>query len=311
VPAWALWLLRAQIACVYFFGGIAKLNGDWLQGEPIRSWLRERTYLPMVGGLMDEEWLLWVFAYGGLLFDLLVVPALLWRRTRPWAFTLAICFHLSNAFVFNIGVFPWLMLAATTMFFEPDWPRRLFHRGQVAPRSGSQPGKPSHLSRGPISRIVCAIAIYLTIQVLLPLRHWLYPGNVNWTEEGHRFSWRMKLRDKEGETRFFVTDPAGGVTRAIEPQHYLQPAQVEEMSTRPDMILQFAHYLAAEARRSGASNAQVRAMAKVSLNGRAPQLLIDPSVDLAREPRSLLPSRWILPLNEPLRRRQVSAETLP
>ncbi|PYK30859.1 MAG: vitamin K-dependent gamma-carboxylase, partial [Verrucomicrobia bacterium] len=36
VPAWTLWLLRGQMAVVYFYGGIAKLNPDWLRGEPMR-----------------------------------------------------------------------------------------------------------------------------------------------------------------------------------------------------------------------------------------------------------------------------------
>lgn len=33
-------------------------------------------------------------------------------------------------------------------------------------------------------------------QILYPLRHHLYPGDVTWNELGHRYSWRMKLRDK-------------------------------------------------------------------------------------------------------------------
>jgi hypothetical protein len=134
----------------------------------------------------------------------------------------------------------------------------------------------------------------------VPLRHHLYPGDVSWTEEGHRFSWRMKLRSKQGETRFFVTDPTRGDTRVIEPASYLLPSQLDEMSTRPDMILQFAHRLAAEARGAGSSNVEVRAMAKVSLNGRPAHLLIDPSVNLAAQPRSLRHASWIMPLGESL-----------
>jgi len=38
----------------------------------------------------------------------------------------------------------------------------------------------------------------------------------------------------------------------------------------------------------------------VSLNGRQPQLLIDPNVDLAKERVGLLPARWIVPLSTPL-----------
>ena len=37
------------------------------------------------------------------------------------------------------------------------------------------------------------VVLFLGIQFLLPLRHLLYPGNVNWTEEGFRFAWRVML----------------------------------------------------------------------------------------------------------------------
>ena len=150
--------------------------------------------------------------------------------------------------------------------------------------------------------VVRLLCIYLAVQALVPLQHWLYPGDVNWTEEGHRFAWRMKLRDKHGEAQFFVTDAGTGETRVVNPAQHLTFSQLNEMSTRPDMILQFAHHLAAETRKSGATNIQVRAMVRVSLNGREAQLLVDPRGDLAAQPRSLWPVHWILPLTEPLRR---------
>jgi hypothetical protein len=147
------------------------------------------------------------------------------------------------------------------------------------------------------------LAGYLAIQVLVPLRHFLYPGNVSWTEEGHRFSWHMKLRDKEAEVQFLATDPSTGRTWGIDPLQTLGFDQYSEMSTRPDMILQFSHHLAAQLQARGHERIEIRARVMASLNGRRPQLLIDPSVDLAAQPRSLLPADWIVPLREPLRPR--------
>ncbi|MDB6116349.1 MAG: Vitamin k-dependent gamma-carboxylase, partial [Verrucomicrobiaceae bacterium] len=114
-PAWAMWLLRAQIGIAYFFGGIAKLNADWFQGEPLRAWLTERTDFPVIGQFFHEEWMVYMFVIGGVLLDLLVVPLMLWKPTRLLAFLAATSFHLLNARLFNIGVFPWLMLAATVV----------------------------------------------------------------------------------------------------------------------------------------------------------------------------------------------------
>ena len=307
-PAWTLWLLRAQLAIVYFYGGLAKLNSDWLRGEPLRMWLAKRADLPVFGSLLVEEWTVYLFAYGGLFFDLLIVPLLLWRRTRLVAFLWAISFHLLNATLFQIGIFPWFALAATLLFFPPDLPRRslqfirgLFNRQSNVETANSQ----TAFARQPSQRITIALfAIYFALQLLLPLRHFLYPGNVNWTEEGHRFSWRMKLREKKAGIRFSAYDPLTGATWEIEPREYLTLAQLREMKTRPDMILQFSHHLAQEMRRQGHENIEIRVLANAALNGRQPQLLIDPTINLAAQEQSLLPSLWIVPLTEPLPNRK-------
>jgi vitamin K-dependent gamma-carboxylase len=120
-PAWTLWLLRAQMAIVYFFGGIAKLSPDWLRGEPMRAWMADRSNFRLIGRYLTGDWAVFAASYGSLLLDLFIAPALLWRRTRLPAFGIAILFHLNNAQLFSIGIFPWLGIAATTLFLSPSW----------------------------------------------------------------------------------------------------------------------------------------------------------------------------------------------
>jgi len=318
IPAWSLWLLRGQIGLVYFFAGIAKLNGDWLAGQPMGMWLADRTDFPVIGHLFTEEWMVLAFSYGGLLFDLSTFPLLLWRRTRWMALGIGVVFHLTNYQLFDIGIFPWFMLAANLLFLEPSWPRRLLWMLKLYPHPltafaspSSRKREASH-GRGGISlstasisaerqrMILAVLGIYFAIQIILPLRHFLYPGDVNWTEQGHRFSWHMKLRDKESSVRFFITDPVTGTSWEAEPERYLTERQLDEMSSRPDMILQFAHYLAALMREDDYERVEVRVLAVASLNGRKPQLLINPDVDLAAQPRLLGITDWIMPLIEPL-----------
>ena len=299
-PAWALWLLRAQVGIPYLYGGLAKVNRDWFQGEPLRTWLAARANLPVLGPMLTEDWVVSLFVYGGVLLDLLIVPLLLWRRSRPWAFAAGLLFHGLNAILFDIGVFPWLMMAATTLFFPPCWPRQV----RLLPARRPQSLDPS--ARPPVGRaaaVLAAASAYLLVQALLPLRHYAYPGDVSWTEEGHRFSWHMKLRDKEAQGQFLITDPEDGRTWTVRPSAYLTVWQYPKMAAQPDMILQFAHYLAGRFRAAGHSRVEVRARVTASLNGRRPQLLIDPTMDLAAEPRSLRPAPWILPLREPLSER--------
>jgi vitamin K-dependent gamma-carboxylase len=319
VPAWTLWLLRAQVGIPYFYGGIAKLNSDWVHGgEPMRIWLSPLTKIPAFGHIFGSGWVVYSFVIGGLLLDLLVVPLLLWRRTRPFAFAAAVLFNLINAVIFEIGIFPWLMLGALLIFFPPDLLRRFARAfmspgeqfdAEPSPRRVKRSSYPSLLTSQKL--VVGLLATYFAVQLFLPLRHYLYPGNVSWTEEGHNFAWHMKLRTKSGEAVFTVTHPASGQTWTIKPEEYLKSHQVTKMATKPDLILHFAHYLAELKRREGYENVEVRARAMVSLNGRQPQLLIDPNVDLAKEEVSLLPARWIVPLTTPLgSRKSVDSSTV-
>ena len=147
------------------------------------------------------------------------------------------------------------------------------------------------------------IALWLAFQVLFPLRHLLYPGSPSWNEEGHRFAWQMKLRDKKGRATFIVRDPATGDRWQVVPEDLLMPHQARKVASRPDMILQFAHYLAQiSAERYGIPDAEVRAQVCVSLNGRKAALLIDPKRNLVRIERSLRHADWVLPLGQPFER---------
>ncbi|MFW5696781.1 MAG: HTTM domain-containing protein [Phototrophicaceae bacterium] len=290
-PVWSLWLLRGQMAVVYFFGGLAKINADWLRGEPMRSWLAARADFPVIGQWFTEEWMVYIFSYGGMLFDLLIVPLLLWPRTRLLALLLAFAFHLSNFRLFNIGIFPWFSLAITFLYLPPHW----FRLGFRAPSMAQQ--LPVVTRRNWV--LVGAVGVFFAIQIALPLRHWFYPSNVNWTEEGHNLAWRMKLRDKSSRAQFFASDPKTGSTWAIDAREYLNNRQIGKMSSRPAMILRFAHFLTDELRAEGYEQIQIRAWVMSSLNSRPRQLLIDPTTNLSGVPFNIRHSNWILPLKQP------------
>ena len=295
VPRWALDLLRAQFAIVYVFGGLAKLNPDWISGAPMRLVLAGVPPLGALEPLQASEWAVRFFSLGGLAFDLSIVPALLWRRSRPWAVAASLCFHLSNAWMFRIGIFPWLMLAATTLFLEPDWPRRAMARLRLPARPPKAPGAPDP----PPDWLLAVLALLLAVQLLLPLRHLLYPGDPSWTEEGHRFAWRMKLHVKQA-ARPHVEIVADGRRLAVDVDAHLARWQSLRMATRPELIHQFCRHLADVVRAGGARQVQCFADVRVALNGRPLRPLVDPRIDLAAEPRSWLPAAWILPLDEPL-----------
>ena len=147
------------------------------------------------------------------------------------------------------------------------------------------------------------IIVWFAFQILFPLRHLLYPGSPSWNEEGHRFSWQMKLRDKRTRAVFTVRDPATGTEWDITPRDLLQRHQAGKVGSRPDMVLQYANYIARLFdEQEGIEGVEVRVRVCASLNGRPAQLLYDPEVDLTKIERNLAHADWVLPLETPFER---------
>ena len=309
VPAITLWVLRAQIAMVYLFAGIAKLNLDWLlEAQPLRIWLHHHTDLPLVGPLMGELWIAYAMSWAGAFFDLTIVGWLLWRRTRIWAVLAAVVFHLLTWLLFpQIGIFPWLMLAGALIFFPPDWPKRLAGNLRATGKSAGSPDTvpaPDRSIAGKrrawLPKVACAaIVVYFLVQLAIPLRHYAYPGNVRWNEEGYRFSWRVLLTEKAGMAEYRVVDPESGRSWPVGPERYLTRLQAERAATQPDMLLETVRIIAGDFASKGYPNVQVYADVFVSMNGREYQRLIDPSVNLASTEHGLKPKRWLLEPGRP------------
>jgi hypothetical protein len=298
-PAWTVWLLRLQIGIPYTYGAIAKLSSDWLHGQPVRSWLSTRADLPLIGPYVGEDWLVYLVAHGGFVLDLIVVPMLLWQRTRVLAYIMTLVFHFTNAMLWDIGIFPWFMIGATTIFFSPGWPRSLW-RSSGVPHVKKMDLTPrlSSLQRA----TVIFWGTYVALQLVIPFRHFLYPGNANWTEEGHLFAWHMMLREKTCGLRFYARDPKTGSNWEVDPLEHLNVRQYSRIGKDADLMLQFSHYLSRQLGTPGEKDIEIHAIDLVSLNVRKPQLLFDPKLNLSAIERSLMPKKWIYPLTEPLRK---------
>ncbi|ALI98991.1 HTTM domain-containing protein [Rufibacter tibetensis] len=293
-PRWCLLIFVAQMGIVYTYAAIAKINVDWLAGAPIKVWFAAKSHFWLIGGLLQQAWFQKLVVYGGIFFDLLIVPLLLWRRTRIWAFFIAIFFHGFNSAVFHIGIFPYLALALCLFFFPPETIRRRFLRRK--PVLSTQASSVPVLGTGE-KALFLLLGLHLLIQVVLPLRQFWFPGNTNWTEEGHRMSWHMMLRSKSGYAQYKVV--ADGKVFWENPGEHLTPKQSRVVATRPDLLWQYSQFLARKYKNMGFSEVEVFAHTSVSLNQRPSQLLVDSTVNLAAVPwQPHTPSPWVVPLQE-------------
>lgn len=283
------WGVVLQLFIVYTFASVAKLYGDWLDFSFIKVLMHSKSGYYFIGETLQVAFFQKIIAVFGILFDMLIVPALLWRRTRIVTFLLSITFHLFNSIVFQIGIFPYLALAFTVFFFEPETIRSLFFRNKI-------PWQQTTVEVPPYKKwLVLLGGIYFLIQLTLPLRHFLIRDDVLWTEEGHRLSWRMMLRGRAGTIQFNIIDKADGSGEIVNPEDYLTTKQLRKVEAYPDFIWQFAQYLKKEYAQKGVDIA-VYVKSEVSVNGKPRRPYIDPKVDLANEPWDhFRHHEWILP----------------
>ncbi len=286
-----LFLFIAQVAIVYVFASINKIYPDWLQAKPIAIWFYIKRNYFLIGPLLQKEWMHYFVAYGGIIYDGVIVFLLLNHRTRKLGFYLSLFFNLFNSAVFQIGIFPYMMILFSVFFYPGEIIRKTFLKKK----------EPTNTSPGTFPQwATYGILIYLMIQVFLPLRHWLIPGNVNWTEEGHKYSWRMMLRSKSGTGRYLVTDQKQGKQEWVNPREYLTYKQYTKVASFPDMTWQFAQRLKKVYEEKGWTDVAVYAHFSMSLNGGVSHDLVDPTINLAAvEWNYFGHANWKLtPLNE-------------
>ncbi|WP_197440650.1 HTTM domain-containing protein [Polystyrenella longa] len=315
-PAWSLWAIRILIAIPYIYGAFAKMNGDWLAARPLWIWINVGTISEAMPEAMKVESTAWFMSYYGLLFDLLVVPALFWGRTRLLACLGILAFHGSNIFLFYIGIFPPMMLASTLLFFPKDFfpnlvaaikRERKFDWSLLwktekieLPETGLQ--NPTGSQR----LAICSLVLFFGFQFLFPFRHLMYAGNPSWNGRGDLFAWRMMLDDKRGQAQFRMMDFKNKQemsVRTLDPKAKINLSLVQQLSMlrQPDMVLEYAQFLEDEyvtARKGAVSKEDVRVYARVlaSLNGRPYLDMINPSADLTEINRRLIESDdWIIP----------------
>lgn len=306
VPRWTIDVIKFIIAIVYFYAGLAKINSDWLlKAMPLKIWLPAHYDLPLIGNLLEQSWVHYTFSWGGMLYDLCIPFLLLWKRSRMFAFTLVIFFHVITRVLFPIGMFPYIMIVSTLIFFEVSFHQQIISflskaLGIRKPESNKHKVLYTNFRwRGKLQ--IGLISAFLIFQLIFPFRYLLYPGELFWTEEGYRFSWRVMLMEKAGYANFKIVDAKTAKRFYVNNADFLTPFQEKQMATQPDFILEYAHMLKEHFESQGHQNIEVYVESYVALNGRPSRSYINPEVNLIQYEESLQPKPWILPFHDEIK----------
>ena len=301
-PKWCVDSIKTLLFIVYFYSGLAKINRDWLfEAQPLKIWLATGSYdLPIIGStLMQQEWFHYFMSWGGMFYDLLIPFILLYKPTRIIGFSLVVFFHVFTAILFPIGMFPYIMIVSTIIFFSSNTHEKIL-------KFILKPFKNTIKKIKEIDNIkikknkfaISLISLFFVVQFLFPFRYAIYPGELFWNEEGYRFSWRVMLMEKRGYTTFKVVDNSNGNSFFVRNDEFLTEFQERQMSFQPDFILEYAHFLGDHYNNKGLNDIEIYAESYVSLNGRINKRFVNPKIDLLKEKRGFNSKHWIIDLNE-------------
>ena len=310
IPRWSVDVLKLLITIVYLYAGIAKINSDWLiEAMPLKIWLQSKYDLPLIGGgLLQMEWVHYAMSWGGMLYDLSIPFLLMINKTRIIAFILVLFFHVFTLILFPIGMFPHIMIFSSMIFFSSNFHEKIIYQIRQVITKVSKKVKPKKIEIETSDLYVIykqnltlfVVTSFFIIQILLPFRYQLYPGELFWHEQGYRFSWRVMLIEKIGYTNFKIRSPNNGTSFMVDSSQHLTPFQLKQMSFQPDFILEFAHYLG-EKYSTENNKVEVYAESFVALNGRPSKRFINPDINLINEQESFKDKTWILPLEDEIK----------
>ena len=302
VKSWTIDCLKFLLAIVYIYAGIAKINHDWLiEAMPLKLWLTSKYDLPIIGEyFLQEVWVHYLMSWGGMIYDLTIPFLLLIKKTRNFAFFMVIFFHVFTRILFPIGVFPFVMIISSLIFFDEKFHQNIIKHLKKIISSiylNTEKLKIVYTNSTYNKFSFTVVLIFFIIQLFMPIRHVLYPGNIMWHEQGYRFSWRVMLMEKIGYTTFKIEEENGKYFYVNNEEH-LTSYQEKQMSFQPDFILEYAHYLGHYYHKKGYENIKVFADSYVSLNGRKSQRYIDNNINLLNINDSFKNKTWILPLKK-------------
>lgn len=308
IPKWSIDSIKLLVAIVYIYAGLAKINSDWLlDAMPLKIWITGRYDFPIIGDLiMQEPWFHYAMSWGGMLYDLSIPFLLLYKQTRLFGFALVIFFHLLTKILFPIGMFPYIMIVSSLIFFNAKWHQKLIDKlnflfsklkisGQKI-RSSSNVFKVKYQKAS-----LLILTVFFIVQLLFPFRYLLYPGELFWTEEGFRFSWRVMLMEKKGMTTFEVYNRKDNTNFVVNNSKFLSPFQEKQMSFQPDFILEFAHFLGDHYQSLAPNQIEIYAESYVALNGRKSTLMINPEVNLYEIKNNCKQYTFILPFEDEIK----------
>ena len=291
IPAWNYLIFKLLILILYFYGALAKMNKDWLTGYPLKYWLHGRTsFGETIQTFLESDYTVLFFSYYGLFFDLLIGFVLFHKKYKYYGLIFLIPFHILNHFLWPIGVFPWFSIFVTVLFFDKEL-TKLF-KYKMADRE-------VYIQKQKVF-VKWGLVLFLSFQVLFPLRQYLYSGQTNWHGYGEFFAWRMMLTDKQGAVRVRLYNQNEVYLGEVSMSGYINDRQLFKLVYIPKTFVPFCKFIEKEIlsdpRNTKITDVKIYVDAFKTINNRPFQRVIDEKIDLTALDYSVIhKAKFILP----------------
>ncbi|CAF0800127.1 unnamed protein product [Brachionus calyciflorus] len=317
VPLWNYALLRFQVFLVYFIAGLKKTELDWVKGYSMGNLGSHWVFDPFKTFLTTDQITLFIVHGGGLFIDLFVGYMLFFDKTRLLGTLISSSFHIMNSRMFNIGMFPYTMLATTTLFYSADWPKVLMNKfGLVKPiydengkflinklsehciyeKSKSENKKESPKRQSLYHKIFTILSLlYIAEQCFLPYSHFITKGYNNWTNGLYGYSWDMMIHSWHTQhIKIHFVDKKTNQTHFINPKAWTMRRR---WSSHGDMMYQYSKCIQKRLSEYGFNDIELYFDIWRSMNHRFNQRQIDPRVDMTKVEWSPFKKvDWLIPL---------------
>ena len=286
--SWSLNAIKLMMLIVYFYGGLSKITYDWFNGYPIYLWLDNSMRLfSYLEPIVDKKTLAILLSYSSFFLDLFAPVFLFIKKTKKIFISFLIVFHLLNGEMFMIGSFPYMAIFLTCLFL-------------IESKESSDSPSISVVDKAKFY----VLGLFFLIQIIIPMKRFLYSYDTLWTGESRRFGWRMMSSQHICHITFYARDKKTGETS----EYRLDSLSLESKSdicNYPNHIIQTARMIKGQAFVQG-REVSVHARAYASLNGRKAQELVDPNVDLSEQEEKMFGSfSWIYPLKVKLENQEI------
>jgi hypothetical protein len=289
IPRWCSWVLKIQVAMVFFDAGLSKLNTTWLlESQPFLTWVNNYWGNGFLGNIFSIQAVAMFTCWFIVFVEFAGPVAMFFSKTKVKVYIFLSIFLLFSFLLLPTGFLPIQIILLSTIYLSESLHHNVTSRTayflndflQFNPKVFKS-GRNLMLAYKNKLIVPLFFTWMFSILVFSNLSHFI----TYWKSEDKlkdlRISDKLIINKKEGKLKLYVYDEIDSTMTEIDLDQELTSKQLNAMAVNPSLLLQYSKYLNKKFLASGDENIQINADAFISYNGKSFERFIDPKLNLA------------------------------